>query len=51
MMKSICKNVKAYVNLACSLCTQLMNFSDISLNLKQGEPLSPLVFFSFLNDQ
>ena len=48
MIKSIYRNVKSCVKDASSM--SYSDFFDVSLGLKQGEPLSPLLFILFIND-
>jgi len=48
ILKSIYNSVKACVKL--SATSGLSDFFDISLGLKQGEPLSPILFILFIND-
>jgi len=48
MLKSIYTRVKSCVKLSSTM--QMSDFFDVSLGLKQGEPLSPLLFILFIND-
>ena len=48
MIKAIYANVKSCVRNGKSMSTS--NLFDVSLGVKQGEPLSPLLFILFLND-
>ena len=48
LVKSLYKNVKSYIRLSNS--SKLSEFIDITVGLKQGEPLSPLLFILFVND-
>ena len=48
MIKAIYANVKSCIRNGKSMSTS--NFFDVSLGVKQGEPLSPLLFILFLND-
>ena len=48
MLKSMYKNIKSCVRLSNN--SELSDFFDVSLGLKQGEPLSPLLFILFIND-
>jgi hypothetical protein len=48
MIKAIYKNVKACIKLGSTM--QSSDFFDVTLGVKQGEPLSPLLFILFVND-
>ena len=48
MIKAIYNNVKACVKLSSSM--NMSDFFDVTLGLKQGEPLSPILFILFIND-
>jgi len=48
ILKSLYNSVKTCVKL--SATSGLSDFFDISLGLKQGEPLSPILFILFIND-
>ena len=48
MLKSMYKNIKSCVRLSNN--SELSDFFYVSLGLKQGEPLSPLLFILFIND-
>ena len=48
MLKYIYSNVKSCVKLASSV--DVSELFDVTLGLKQGEPLSPIFFILFVND-
>ena len=48
MIKSIYSKVQSCVRLSSSM--QLSDFFDVTVGLKQGEPLSPILFILFIND-
>ena len=48
MIKSIYTNVKSCVKLTSYM--DMSDFFEITLGLKQGEPLSPILFILFIND-
>ena len=48
MLKSMYKNIKSCVRLSNN--SELSDFFYVSLGLKQGEPLLPLLFILFIND-
>ena len=48
MIKSMYSNVKSCIKL--SPCMNVSEFFDVTIGLKQGEPLSPLMFILFIND-
>ena len=48
MLKSIYHCVKSCIKITAT--TQISEFFDVTLGLKQGEPLSPLLFILFIND-
>ena len=48
MIKSIYTNVKSCVRLSSDI--EMSEFFDVTLGLKQGEPLSPILFILFIND-
>jgi hypothetical protein len=48
MIKSIYKNVKTCIKLGSTM--EMSEFFDVTLGVKQGEPLSPLLFILFVND-
>lgn len=48
MLKSIYSNVKACVKMSSSM--KFSEVFDVTLGLKQGEPLSPILFILFIND-
>ena len=48
ILKSLYNSVKAFVRLLAT--SGLSDFFDIALGIKQGEPLSPILFILFIND-
>lgn len=48
MIRNIYSNVKCCVKISSSM--SMSDFFDVTLGLKQGEPLSPLLFILFIND-
>ena len=48
MIKSLYNNVKSCIKVSNN--SNLSEFIDIAVGLKQGEPLSPLLFILFVND-
>ena len=48
MIKTIYENVQACVKVSSNM--KMSDFFNITLGLKQGEPLSPLLFILFIND-
>ena len=48
MIQCIYENVKAYVKLSNGM--NMSDFFDVTIGLKQGEPLSPLLFILSVND-
>ena len=48
MIKAIYKDVKSRVKLSTHM--EMSQFFNVSVGLKQGQPLSPLLFILFIND-
>ena len=48
MIKSIYKNVKSCVKISTDM--NMSEFINVTVGLKQGEPLSPILFILFIND-
>ena len=48
MIKCIYNNVQSCVKLSNTM--KMSDFFDVTIGLKQGEPLSPLLFILFIND-